>query len=72
LLLGAYALIAVLGIARAVSPAGVSQFVPTDSLLWWLMGFNLFLLGWRSIMKMGLVGRLYGIGHGLLSIRACS
>ncbi len=68
LLLGAYLLIAALGLMRAVSPSRFAEVVPSGSGLWWLMTINLCFLVWRSIMKMGLVKRLYGLGHALLSI----
>jgi adsorption protein B len=68
LLLGAYLLIAVMGLVRAMAPSHFSELVPAGSSLWWLMTVNLVLLAWRSMMKMGLVRRLYGLGHGLLAI----
>jgi bacteriophage N4 adsorption protein B len=67
-LLGAYFLVAMMGTVTALSPGRVSNLIPPDSILWWLMSINLFLLTWRAAMKMNFVGRLYGFGHALASV----
>lgn len=68
LLLGAYALVALMGVVTTISPTERSTMVPPGSALWWLMSINLFLLAWRAAMKMNFVGRLYGVGHALASV----
>lgn len=68
LVFGAYALIGIFMIGGAATSSNIETFVPTSSLLWWLMSFNLFLLVWRIAMKVNFVGRLYGVGHAIASI----
>src|SRR5262249_36105621 len=44
-----------------------SSIVAPFTVVWWLMAVNLVLLVWRTAMKMRFVGRLYGVGHALVS-----
>ena len=72
LLLGAYLLMAYFGGRTLASAAGVSpwsmgQVAPEGSPLLALLSFNVLFLAWRTTMKFGLVRRLYGLGHALLS-----
>jgi bacteriophage N4 adsorption protein B len=73
LLLGAYLLMAYLGVRSVASAAGlapwsISNVAPDGSALDWILSFNLVFLAWRTIMKFGFVGRLYGAAQAALSL----
>jgi adsorption protein B len=67
LLVGAYLLFALTTVRLALTPVHMASIVAPFTPVWWLMAVNLVLLVWRTAMKMWLVGRLYGIGHALVS-----
>jgi adsorption protein B len=67
LLVGAYLLFALTAVRLALTPVHMASIVAPFTAVWWLMAVNLVLLVWRTAMKMRFVGRLYGIGHALVS-----
>jgi adsorption protein B len=67
-LAGAYLLLAVTFARLALTPADMGSIIGPHSLVWWLMGANLLLLGWRTAMKMRFVGSLFGPAHALASV----
>jgi len=71
LLVLAYLLFGYVMVSGALSLAGVcnpAAIAEPYSLVWVLLATNLFFLVWRAFMKMSLVGRLYGVGHALMSV----
>lgn len=44
-----------------------ANIIPVGSVLFFMVLFNLSMLAWRSFVKLSLVHRLYGLGHGLMS-----